>query len=160
VVSQRFCYDRYDVGLTTLIWTGDWYPERNVFQILIAICSGPRFALIFLWYVLTSHRQSSLPKVVAAVGVLRTFLCGGWVYVTSTDDHAFHDIAMIGYLLCTLPWTLGVISLAPSNPRAQKYRRAIATAFFGSLIPLIYFFIQHKVHHVAGGVPAWPLQLT
>jgi len=135
---------------------GDWYPERNLFQILIAICSGPRFVLILLWYFLTSRRGSSLPKIVAAIGVLRTLLCGGWVYVTSTDDHDFHDIAMIGYLLCTLPWTLGVISLAPPNPRALKYRKAIAGTFFGSLVPLIYFFIQHKVHHVAGGTPLPP----
>jgi Frag1/DRAM/Sfk1 family len=131
---------------------GDWYPERNVFQILIAICSGPRFALIFLWYLLTYRRGTPMPKIVAAIGVLRTFLCGGWVYVTSTDDHGFHDITMIGYLLCTLPWTLGIISMSPLNPRALKYRKIIAGSFFGTLIPLIYYFIQHKVHRVAGGI--------
>jgi hypothetical protein len=130
---------------------GDWYPERNVFQILIAICSGPRFALIFLWYLLTVRRGTALPKIIAAIGVLRTFLCGGWVYVTSTDDHGFHDIAMIGYLLCTLPWTLGVISMSPLNPRALKYRKWIAGSFFATLVPLIYYFIQHKVHRVPGG---------
>jgi Frag1/DRAM/Sfk1 family len=122
-----------------------------VFQIIIAICSGPRFALIFLWYLLTYRRGTAMPKVVVAIGVLRTFLCGGWVYVTSTDDHGFHDITMIGYLLCTLPWTLGVISMSPLNPRALKYRKIIAASFFGTLVPLIYFFIQHKVHKVAGG---------
>jgi hypothetical protein len=92
-----------------------------------------------------------MPKIIAAIGVLRTFLCGGWVYVTSTDDHGFHDITMIGYLLCTLPWTLGVISMSPLNPRALKYRKLLAASFFGMLVPLIYFFIQHKVHRVAGG---------
>jgi predicted secreted protein len=123
-----------------------------VFQVLIAICSGPRFALIFLWYLLTYRRGTSLPKIIAGVGVFRTLLCGGWVYVTSTDDHGFHDIVMIGYLLCTLPWTLGVISMSPLNPQALKYRKYIAGSFFASLIPLIYFFIQHKVHKVAGGI--------
>jgi len=137
---------------------GDWYPERNIFQILIAICSGPRFVLIFLWYLLTVRRGTALPKIIAAIGILRTFLCGGWVYVTSTDDHGFHDIAMIGYLLCTLPWTLGVISMSPLNPRALKYRKWIAGSFFATLVPLIYFFIQHKVHKVPGGMshnPTW-----
>jgi hypothetical protein len=124
-----------------------------LFQILIAICSGPRFALIFLWYLITYRRGTPMPKIIAAIGVLRTLLCGGWVYVTSTDDHGFHDIAMIGYLLCTLPWTLGIISLSPFNPRALKYRKIIAASFFGTLIPLIYFFIQHKVHKVPGGNP-------
>jgi hypothetical protein len=93
-----------------------------------------------------------MPKIVASIGVLRTFLCGGWVYVTSTDDHGFHDVTMIGYLLCTLPWTLGIISMSPYNPRALKYRKIIAASFFGTLIPLIYFFIQHKVHKVPGGI--------
>jgi Frag1/DRAM/Sfk1 family len=97
-----------------------------------------------------------MPKIIAAIGVLRTFLCGGWVYVTSTDDHGFHDIAMIGYLLCTLPWTLGIISMSPLHPRALKYRKIIAGSFFGTLIPLIYFFIQHKVHKVPGGMPTPP----
>src|ERR1700737_1175186 len=129
------------IGLSArqlFLFPGDWYPERNVFQVLIAICSGPRFALIFLWYLLTYRRGNALPKIVTAVGLFRTLLCGGWVYVTSTDDHGFHDIFMIGYLLCTLPWTLGVISLSPLNPRALKYRKIIAGCFFGSLVPLIY----------------------
>lgn len=136
---------------------GDWYPERNVFQVLIAICSGPRFALIFLWYLLTYRRGTALPKIVAAIGVFRTLLCGGWVYVTSTDDHGFHDITMIGYLLCTLPWTLGVISMSPLNPVSLKYRKLIAGTFFATLVPLIYYFIQHKVHKVPGGnLPGLP----
>ena len=98
-----------------------------------------------------------MPKIIAAIGILRTLLCGGWVYVTSTDDHDFHDITMIGYILCTLPWTLGIISMSPLNPRAIKYRKVIAGSFFGLLIPLIYFFIQHKVHRVPGGTsPSTP----
>jgi predicted secreted protein len=164
MVSVCFRYNRYFPcrpdfrGFTlNVLMTGDWYPERNVFQILIAICSGPRFALILLWYLLTYRRGTALPKVVAAIGVLRTFLCGGWVYVTSTDDHGFHDITMIGYLLCTLPWTVGVISMSPMNPRALKYRKILAGAFFGTLVPLIYYFIQHKVHKVPGGSPRSPV---
>jgi hypothetical protein len=58
---------------------------------------------------------------------------------------------MISYLVATLPWTLGCIALSPNNARAVKYRKYLAGAFFGTLVPLIYFFIQHKVHKVAGG---------
>jgi hypothetical protein len=50
-----------------------------------------------------------------------------------------------------LPWTLGCIALSPSNTRAVKYRKYLAGSFFGTLVPLIYFFIQHKVHKIAGG---------
>lgn len=57
---------------------------------------------------------------------------------------------MISYLVATLPWTLGCLALSPSNARAIKYRKFLAGAFFGTLVPLVYFFIQHKVHKVAG----------
>ncbi|CAG8033851.1 unnamed protein product [Penicillium olsonii] len=129
---------------------GDRYPERSFFQVFIAITSGPRFALVFLWYILTSRPNSALPKLVAGVGIFRTLTCGGWTYVTSTDDHDWHDIFMISYLVATLPWTLGCLALSPNNRTAVKYRKIMASLFFGTLVPLIYYFIQHKVHKVPG----------
>jgi len=129
---------------------GDRYPERSFFMLFIAITSGPRFMLVFLWYLLTARPNSSLPKWVAFAGVFRTLTCGGWTYITSTDNHDWHDILMISYIVATLPWTLGCVALSPNNPRAVKYRKYLAGGFFGTLVPLIYFFIQHKVHKVAG----------
>ncbi|KAH9214997.1 calcofluor white hypersensitive protein-like protein [Leptodontidium sp. 2 PMI_412] len=129
---------------------GDRYPERSFFMLFIAITSGPRFVLVGLWYLLTARPNATLPKVVAGMGVFRTLTCGGWTYVTSTDDHDWHDIFMISYLVATLPWTLGCLALSPANAKAVKYRKYLASAFFGTLVPLIYFFIQHKVHKVAG----------
>ncbi|KIW02846.1 uncharacterized protein PV09_05902 [Verruconis gallopava] len=129
---------------------GDRYPERSFFMVFIAITSGPRFSLVALWYFMTQRRGGSLPKFVLGVGIFRTLTCGGWAYVTSTDDHDWHDIFMISYLVATLPWTLGCLALSPPNPKAIKYRKAFATAFFSTLVPLIYFFIQHKVHKVPG----------
>lgn len=85
------------------------------------------------------------------MGLFRTLTCGGWTYVTSTDDHDWHDIFMISYIVATLPWTVGCIALSPSNGKAVKYRKYLAGSFFGTLVPLIYFFIQHKVHKIAGG---------
>lgn len=131
---------------------GDRYPERSVFMVFIAITSGPRFALVGLWYFLTRRPNSNLPGIVAATGLFRTLTCGGWTYVTSTDDHDWHDIFMISYLVATLPWTLGCLALSPPNAKAIKYRKILAGLFFGTLVPLIYFFIQHKVHRVAGGM--------
>jgi hypothetical protein len=109
-------------------------------------------ALVGLWYVLTRRTNSSLPKFVAGVGIFRTLSCGGWTYVTSTDAHDWHDIFMISYLVATLPWTLGCLALSPQNPAAIRYRKIFAGSFFATLVPLIYFFIQHKVHKVAGGM--------
>ena len=146
---------------------GDRYPERSFFQVFIAITSGtssyrlfderlkisagPRFALVFLWYLLTAKSNSMLPKFVAGTGIFRTLTCGGWTYVTSTDDHNWHDIFMISYLVATLPWTVGCVALSAPKSRAIMYRKRLAYCFFGTLVPLIYFFIQHKVHKVPGG---------
>ncbi|KAH7322823.1 Frag1/DRAM/Sfk1 family protein [Stachybotrys elegans] len=129
---------------------GDRYPERSFFMLFIAITSGPRFALVGLWYLLTRRRGQRLPDFVAGMGLLRTLTCGGWTYITSTDDHDWHDILMISYIVATLPWTTGCILLSPPNRKAIKYRKYLASAFFGTLVPLIYFFIQHKIHRVAG----------
>jgi hypothetical protein len=54
---------------------GDWYPERNVFQILIALMSGVRFALVWLQFQLHSARtpDAYFPTFLFWVGILRTF---------------------------------------------------------------------------------------
>lgn len=129
---------------------GDRYPERSVFQIFIAITSGPRFALVGLLYLLTATPDSIKPQILLVAGLLRTITCGGWTYITSTDDHDWHDIFMISYLVLTIPWTICSISLSKANTQALKYRKIFAALFFGSIVPLVYFFIQHKVHHIAG----------
>jgi len=58
---------------------------------------------------------------------------------------------MISYIILTIPWMTGCIALSPPNAKAIKYRKYLCGAFFGTLVPLVYFFIQHKVHRVAGG---------
>ncbi|OBZ86808.1 Protein CWH43 [Choanephora cucurbitarum] len=135
--------------------TGDRYPARALFQILIALTSGPRIVLVCLWYVYTTAciRTStvSFGKCLFAVGLMRTVACGGWVYITSTDDHSIHDVSMVLYLLLTLPWQLGVLYTCPDTDKvAIKRRRLLTIAFFGTLPPMIYFFLQHKMHHVPG----------
>jgi len=130
---------------------GDWYPERNIFQIAIALNSGPRFALVLLQYYLQRSSSSSFPGFLCIVGIVRTLSCGGWVYITSTDDHDWHDILMITYIVCNIPWMYGGLACTSSqNPKARSRRRLVANGFFLSLVPMIYFFIQHKVHRVPG----------
>ena len=131
---------------------GDRYPERSVFQIFIAMTSGPRFALVFLNYLLTKRPGSSAAKWVAGVGVFRTLTCGGWTYVTSTDDHNWHDYFMVSYLVASIPWTLGCLALSPPNHlRTVWWRKWLAGGFFATLVPMLYFFLQHKIHRVPGG---------
>ncbi|KAH9481549.1 Protein cwh43 [Psilocybe cubensis] len=130
---------------------GDWYPERNIFQILIALTSGPRFALVFLQYFLHHSSTSSLPTVVFLSGLVRTLSCGGWVYITSSDDHDVHDFMMILYMVCNIPWMLlGIACTPPARTSVRRKRMLIAGAFFATIGPLVYFFIQHKVHRIPG----------
>lgn len=83
---------------------------------------GPRFALIAASYLLNRHAfpASALPAFLSAVGVLRTLTCGGWVYVTSSDDHDVHDVLMILYIVLNLPWMIGNIRLSQGRARSQR----------------------------------------
>lgn len=125
---------------------GDRYPERSVFQIFIACTSGPRFLLVFLNFALLYRQNLVWPYVLLLTGLLRTFTCGGWVYITSTDDHDWHDIFMISYIVLTIPWTATVSSLSPRGSLVRRGRVLTAVTFFLMLVPLVYWFIQHKVH--------------
>ncbi|KAK6442875.1 Protein cwh43 [Oleoguttula sp. CCFEE 5521] len=136
---------------------GDRYPERSVFQLLIAVTSGPRFLMVFLNYCVTNRQGSFLPKFVAAVGVFRTFTCGGWTYVTSTDGHMAHDVFMVAYLVATIPWTVGNIALSPAGTRSLRLRKYFGAGFFLMLVPLTYFFLQHKIHRVPGAYTTYAM---
>ncbi|QRW03702.1 Frag1 domain-containing protein [Ceratobasidium sp. AG-Ba] len=135
---------------------GDWYPERNLFQILIALTSGPRFALVFLWWFVTRIHHPNAANIIAISGVIRTVSCGvmsfvGWVYITSSDDHDAHDVLMVLYMVCNIPWMFGSITYTPpGNHVSRKWRKIIASSFFGAIPPMIYFFIRHKVHRIPG----------
>ena len=119
-------------------------------MLFIALTSGPRFALVTLFYILTRRPKSNLPVMVFGTGVFRTLTCGGWTYVTSTDDHGWHDIFMVSYLVATIPWTLGCLALSLPNPTAIRYRKILAGSFFGTLVPAAYYFAQHKFNRVVG----------
>jgi hypothetical protein len=128
-----------------------------VFQVFIAITSGPRFLLVGLWYFITARPNQTLPKFILGVGIFRTLTCGGWTYVTSTDDHHWLDIFMVAYLVATIPWTIGCLALSPNNPTAILYRKIFGGGFFLMLVPLTYYFLQHKVHKVPGAYTTYAL---
>lgn len=130
---------------------GDRYPERSIFQILIALTSGPRFLLLFLCYIrLYDESRPKLSTIGLLSGIVRTVTCGGWVYITSTDDHDAHDVFMIAYIVLTIPWEFYVVTSTPKRTSLRLYRWLTSIAFFAMLVPLVYFFIQHKVHDVPG----------
>jgi hypothetical protein len=134
MVSFSFSHVRFLVALDHCSGSnsiGDWYPERSLFQILIALTSGklglaftekttyshskgPRLGLVTLQYYLERSPASFLPTAVFIFGIIRTLACGGWVYITSIDDHDMHDFFMITYMVCNIPWMLGGIASTPA----------------------------------------------
>ncbi|CAI5755688.1 unnamed protein product [Candida verbasci] len=125
---------------------GDRYPERSVFQIIIALTAGPRFLLLAFNFITLFKQNSYLPYIGLISGTLRTFTAGGWMYITSTDDHDAHDVFMISYMVLTIPWTIINTLLSPKGSFQRNARFYSAFSFFSTIIPLIYWFIQHKVH--------------
>lgn len=69
--------------------------------------------------------ESSRPSVLLIVGIVRSLSCGGWVYITSTDHHDVHDILMVSYIICNVPWMLGSISHTPSTRSVTKQQRFV-----------------------------------
>jgi hypothetical protein len=145
--------------------TGDRYPARSIFQILIAVTAAPRFAILGLWYLHASskmHYPSTLAKTISGIGLVRTVACGVFVYITSTDDHDIHDIGMLLYILCTIPYMAGTIWYerrlsGVTVQQAVKWRKRLSSLFVLSLGPLIYYYLQHKVHQVKGAYSIYAL---
>ncbi|KAF8515385.1 Frag1/DRAM/Sfk1 family-domain-containing protein [Hysterangium stoloniferum] len=127
---------------------GDWYPERSLFQIMIALTAGPRFILILCWWLLTRPTMPTLSLLVALCGLVRTLCCGGWVYITSSDDHQTHDFLMISYIVLNLPWMIGSILCTPAGNVVTRRKRYVM--FFATIFPLVYFFVRHKVKQIPG----------
>ena len=79
--------------------------------------------MVVLQYLLQRTQSSTLPLVLLFTGIIRTLSCGGWVYITSTDDHDWHDILMISYIVLNLPWMIGGFAATPlANVQARRRR--------------------------------------
>ena len=122
---------------------------------------GPRFALIFLNYLLNRPQKNwstfprFLSKATPILGLIRALAAGGWIYITSSDDHAFHDVAMIVYLVFGLFYMIGMTVLSRwTSPEGKGWSCRLYTIIgFLALVPfMVYWFIQHKVHRIPGGL--------
>ncbi|KAI9103211.1 calcofluor white hypersensitive protein-like protein [Phlyctochytrium arcticum] len=143
--------------------TGDHYPARNVFQIGIAMAAGPRFLLLALNHITHKAYSGSLSNFTLAMGLIRTLSCGGWVYITSSDQHDWHDIFMITYLVAGLFYMIGLTVMSrrtaakTGRKTAWKARAWCITAFLATVPFLVYFFIEHKVKRVPGAYSIYAL---
>ncbi|KAI0714424.1 Frag1/DRAM/Sfk1 family-domain-containing protein [Cerioporus squamosus] len=130
----------------------EWFPSVSATRPWpLNLRAGPRFALVALQYYLHRTPTSSVPGFLFLIGILRTLSCGGWVFITSSDDHDVHDVLMISYIVLNLPWMFGSLAFTPVQHTASRRRRLwTSTTFFLSIVPMIYFFVQHKVHRIPG----------
>ncbi|BEJ12602.1 hypothetical protein CspHIS471_0210620 [Cutaneotrichosporon sp. HIS471] len=87
--------------------------------------------------------------VEAMCGLGRTFCCGGWMFITSRDQHDLHDLFMIVYLVLNVPWMV-LSTLHSTTQQARRWRTITAAGFMLSIPPLIYFFIKHSVRRIPG----------
>ncbi|WFD26728.1 Protein cwh43 [Malassezia nana] len=139
---------------------GDWFPERNVFQLICAATSGFRFVMIALLGALAYRYGRSMGGVLLAlVGVLRTFACGGWIFVTSSDHALAHDVAMGAYLALTPLWMwLCLTQLRPppqstlvgAHRRAQWLRAISVTLFYACTPFMVHFYLRHRRDRIPG----------
>ncbi|GMM39236.1 hypothetical protein FOG48_00706 [Hanseniaspora uvarum] len=119
---------------------GDHFPERNIFQIVIVLCSFPRFLIHLMQF------SRGFPSL-SIIGFLRTVCCGIFVYITSSDNHDVHDVGMIGYIVLTIPY---YILNYKANKTSLKLKKIMHVMFFVTLVPLIYWYIQHSIKRRAG----------
>ncbi|OWZ55107.1 calcofluor white hypersensitive protein [Cryptococcus neoformans 125.91] len=143
---------------------GDHAPLRAPFQILIALCATPRFFLLLVQWLVhrnppltnthsgdirNAERSSAfLVDIELLVGVARTFCCGGWVYITSRDQHDLHDLFMIFYLLLTVPWMF--LSSGNANRESQHKRCLPFYGFLATIPPLMWFYYRHSALRIPG----------
>ncbi|KAJ2872603.1 Protein cwh43 [Coemansia aciculifera] len=81
--------------------------------LLIALTCPPRLLLHALWYVLLLREALTRAKALFGIGFLRTMICGGWVYVTLSNDH---DVMMIAYMLLTLSYVDLLLKSGDKSP--------------------------------------------
>lgn len=137
---------------------GDWFPERNIFQILCAATAGFRLAMIGLCGALASYSYNRPlgGTLLGATGVLRTFSCGGWIFVTSTDHSLVHDIMMGVYIGLTPIWMGLCLTQLEPRVKSEAYRRAqtlrtVSAFLFYACTPLmVYFYRKHRIDRIPG----------
>ncbi|KCV69857.1 hypothetical protein H696_03329 [Fonticula alba] len=140
---------------------GDYYPQRSVFQYLMATAAFPRFAMMLADY--SASPPGFLRLVILLLAFTRALSAGGWTYVTSSDSSFPHELAMAVYLLSSI--TFHILNLDPNRSRLHLVLRAAVPVLFLTAVGVgAHFYIQHKVHRVGGAysryaVAEWSLIL-
>ncbi|RXK35959.1 hypothetical protein M231_06782 [Tremella mesenterica] len=141
-------------------WPTEWFPSvsatigdhagpRAPFHILIALCATPRFLLLLVQWLLHRTNNTLLADMELVTGLMRTFCCGGWMYITSRDNHDLHDFFMIVYLLLNLPWMF-LSSYHSPYTRTRRIRWTMMIAFISMVPFLMWHYYRHSVLRIPG----------
>jgi hypothetical protein len=65
-------------------------------------------------------------------------------------------LSLRSYIVLNLPYMVLSTILTPSSSPAKSARRWLGSTFFATLVPLVWIYLQHKVHRVSGGMLASP----
>lgn len=132
---------------------GDKFPERNIFQLLMALAAIFRMALLLMSSQQLKLYNAKHQKSSFWVGFARMWLAGFWIYCPSGECNTFHDASMIAYLIATVIYhnllAKAKSSVDKSAPNLKTGKYLIRALLIDSPI-LILFFVLHKVYRVPG----------
>ncbi|KAK6592555.1 Protein CWH43 [Botrytis cinerea] len=144
---------KFKDGDTVLAFSGKWVSWTHTAVAYAAFLSALIVGVSLHYHKIVQNEYYGypdewFPSVSATIGDRyperpRFALVGLWYLLTARPNSKLPKfVAFAGVFRC--------LALSPDNARAVKYRKYLAGSFFGTLVPLVYFFIQHKVHRVAG----------
>lgn len=113
----------------------------------------PRVLLMFISYF--QHEKRFLNDFALFISIIRLFSAGSWIFITSSDNHPLHEKGMIIYLFTTVLYHACLLSL-----NRTREKQHISTFFTKSFLYgfavlfsfMIYWFVQHKVYLIPGGI--------
>ena len=56
------------------------------------------------------------------------------MYITSSDDHDVHDVFMITYMVCNIPWMLGSIACTAKERISVRSKRFVVVDWLLALV--------------------------
>lgn len=132
---------------------GDCFPERNIFQLLMALAGIFRMALLVM-----SNRQLKFycarrQSVSFWAGFARMWLAGFWIYCPSKEWNTFHDLSMIFYLISTVTYHQFLLTAKlciDKKSRNTRICRLLQRLLLLDGPILILFFILHRVYRIPG----------
>ncbi|KAG5373338.1 Protein cwh43 [Yarrowia sp. C11] len=136
-------------GLSSVI--GGQYPERSIFQVLMAIFLAPRIISTLLWSQLGASSENTILSNIGLFGSLKIVSSILFTYVSIADDPAVHHYALVFYVASTVAcmYAQTVYSVWKRSPATNP--RAITFGLYMLLLILVTnYSIKHMLYEESG----------